>query len=485
MDIDVNIQKNIIRSNTEQRQINVTTSQAPINVNQQQRELHVSSPAAFRIQVIEEGRMSEILDDIAELQNAVLVLNNTKMNTQSALETFVFNGSVTVEEFMKTYEGTPLEGRYLCDYLVEESGEWEDYFVTIHEEIEKSEDLCFSVPFSEDEMVTFTISDFGGECLFARWKTARIGRVMFDGADAFVFFDLTKVPGEIEGLNYSYSNLNSTKQNKNDNSLQTTSKNVVGAINEVLNTSLTSEYVEEVGFDATFDGTRLAQAELDIDALETRAATDEASITQLGNEKQNKNGNTELETSDKSITGAINEVRTIAIGREKAVVYNTYPAMVNALNQSSSDFLKVGDNVYVVTPDVPDLWVQSIESSQVQYQYTTDEAFVNELKEQGWVQVGYFKFAKLEIGKVDLENVVDSNSVISASGTGNTVTGMSVDENGNVTLEKGITALTEHQDISGKQNVTDDSLTTESKNVAGAINELDARMLYFSVVSNI
>ena len=53
-------------------------------------------------------------------------------------------------------------------------------------------------------------------------------------------------------------------------------------------------------------------------------------------------------------------------------------------------------------------------------------------------------------------NITDNDHITTAttSGSGNVVTAVSADANGALTVTKGITALTQHQDISGKQNVS-------------------------------
>ena len=56
----------------------------------------------------------------------------------------------------------------------------------------------------------------------------------------------------------------------------------------------------------------------------------------------------------------------------------------------------MGDNVYIVETGVPDLWVAAVEQNSVAYNYTTNDAFNDDLVENTLVQVGYYKFAYLE-----------------------------------------------------------------------------------------
>jgi len=122
--------------------------------------------------------------------------------------------------------------------------------------------------------------------------------------------------------------------------------------------------------------------------------------------KQNITDNT-LQTTNKTVPTAINEVNSIAKGANQAISYASYSAMITAVNAMANNALNVGQNIYIVTLDVPDLWVSSIESTSSTYTYTTDEAFMTALETNGYVQVGYYKLSALETQKVDLANYVE------------------------------------------------------------------------------
>ena len=132
-------------------------------------------------------------------------------------------------------------------------------------------------------------------------------------------------------------------------------------------------------------------------ALSGKADTDD-----LAN-KQDKTDNT-LETTAKQIPNAINEVNQIAKGAQKGISYGDYETMITAFNALASSVYNVGQSVYIISLDVPDLWVSDIESGSVPYTYTTDEAFVSALQTDGYVQVGFYKLSALETGKVDLSD---------------------------------------------------------------------------------
>ena len=80
--------------------------------------------------------------------------------------------------------------------------------------------------------------------------------------------------------------------------------------------------------------------------------------------------------------------------------------MFAELNAMDNETLKRGWNIYIATLNVPDLWVYRVEESSVTYTYSNDDAFVEQLKEEAVVQVGFYKLAALETSKVDLSEYV-------------------------------------------------------------------------------
>ena len=120
--------------------------------------------------------------------------------------------------------------------------------------------------------------------------------------------------------------------------------------------------------------------------------------------------------------------------------------MITALNSMSKDELKRGQNVYIGTVGVPDLWVYSVETSSVNYSYTNDETIVNSLGTDTTIQVGYYKLAQLETQKVDIGDINYSISGLQSDvGTINTNVG---------TLQSDVTKLTDRVNIYGK-SITD------------------------------
>lgn len=155
----------------------------------------------------------------------------------------------------------------------------------------------------------------------------------------------------------------------------------------------------------------------------------------LLNDKQNTEDNS-LDTTRKTIVGAINEVNSIAKGSNQSLSFANYSAMVTEFNSLAGNEYNVGQNIMVVTLEVPDLWISGIESTSSTYTYTTDEAFTAALATNGYVQVGYYKLSALETQKVDLTNYV-TNTDYASNNTGGVVKtnanyGTSVDSNGSL-----------------------------------------------------
>lgn len=107
------------------------------------------------------------------------------------------------------------------------------------------------------------------------------------------------------------------------------------------------------------------------------------------------NANSAVDTAN-AANATADEAKAIAQGSQRAIGFATLQAAITALNGYSNTQLKLGDNVYIVETGVPDLWVAAVEQNSVAYNYTTNDAFNDDLVENTLVQVGYYKFAYLE-----------------------------------------------------------------------------------------
>lgn len=108
----------------------------------------------------------------------------------------------------------------------------------------------------------------------------------------------------------------------------------------------------------------------------------------------------------------------LAEGRENATSYTNYQAMVTALNAETAPTLKVGDNIYIETVGVPDLWVSDVLDSKASYTYTTDQAIVDALNDPsvGYINIGWYRLDELETAKVDLSDYVEKTTTVTGTG---------------------------------------------------------------------
>lgn len=97
--------------------------------------------------------------------------------------------------------------------------------------------------------------------------------------------------------------------------------------------------------------------------------------------------------------------RNIAKGRNQAVAYSDYATMIETLNAMNNTEFKTGQNIYIGTVGVPDLWVYSVEPIVHNFTYESDEGVVELLENNGTIQAGYYKLAMLEGQKVDLTTI--------------------------------------------------------------------------------
>ena len=142
----------------------------------------------------------------------------------------------------------------------------------------------------------------------------------------------------------------------------------------------------------------------------------ESNITQRQNTFES-NMESEFNTFKTTVTNDVETLEGIVKGRNQALAYNSYSEMITALNGMTKDELKRGQNLYIGTVGVPDLWVYSVETNKVNYSYTNDNAIVSTLDTNTTVQVGYYKLAQLETQKVDLTNIESDINDLQSSDT--------------------------------------------------------------------
>ncbi|MBO4284265.1 MAG: hypothetical protein J5958_06560 [Clostridia bacterium] len=114
--------------------------------------------------------------------------------------------------------------------------------------------------------------------------------------------------------------------------------------------------------------------------------------------------------SGKADKTALNALADIVKGKKKATVKASYSALVTALNAADDDEFVEGDDIFIKTAEVPDVWISGVEDTSTEYTYTTDEDFIDALN-AGTLQVGYYTLAPLETEKPDLSGLADADDV--------------------------------------------------------------------------
>lgn len=110
----------------------------------------------------------------------------------------------------------------------------------------------------------------------------------------------------------------------------------------------------------------------------------------------------DIRTAVSTAQSRADDAYSLAEGRSKGVSYANISAFVTAFNELAKTSHHVGDNIYIQTIGVPDLWVYSVDNESSTYTYVSDAQFVSDIKASGYVKVGYFKVSMLEGEKIDL-----------------------------------------------------------------------------------
>lgn len=197
----------------------------------------------------------------------------------------------------------------------------------------------------------------------------------------------------VKAINEVFDEIAATNATIGDLSTLTTDEKttIVGAINEVDAHANTAQQTADNAQTTADNATTLANNAV-ATANGAVATANEAKTTA---ETAETNANSALDTAN-AANATADEAKAIAQGSQRAIGFATLQAAITALNGYSNTQLKVGDNVYIVETGVPDLWVAAVEQNSVAYNYTTNDAFNDDLVENTLVQVGYYKFAYLE-----------------------------------------------------------------------------------------
>ena len=215
----------------------------------------------------------------------------------------------------------------------------------------------------------------------------------------------------VKAINEVFDEIATTNATIGDLSNLTTDEKttIVGAINEVDNhADANKSEIGNLSALTTDEKATLVGAINEVDNHADNATTlaNNAVATANGAVATANEAKTTAQTAETNANSAVDkanaanatadEAKAIAQGSQRAIGFATLQAAITALNGYSNTQLKVGDNVYIVETGVPDLWVAAVEQNSVAYNYTTNDAFNDDLVKNTLVQVGYYKFAYLE-----------------------------------------------------------------------------------------
>ena len=103
------------------------------------------------------------------------------------------------------------------------------------------------------------------------------------------------------------------------------------------------------------------------------------------------------------LVNACNILNNALKGKQLALSYADYEAMVTALNDADAEAYKVGQSMYIITLEVPDIWISGIAETSVPYTYVDDATLISDMATaHGALQVGRYYISQLETQKVDL-----------------------------------------------------------------------------------
>ena len=260
--------------------------------------------------------------------------------------------------------------------------------------------------------------------------------------------DIATNTGNIALLNGEIIKLLDDKQAKNDSGLNTTSKQVVGAINELkddvdetkgkLDTTnatavsaltisneakdkaqsaidslptIKQEAIDEANayIDSEIEGVLSNAGEWDEETLANANNYTDESVEQaieLINTNSIADLQAQIDVHDRNIAGLEGEVERvegIAKGANQSLVYTDYAEMVMYFYGLEAKAKNVGTNVLIKQLNVPDLWIYANDATAGGGSSNmTNEQVLAELKANGTVHIGRYIFAVLETQKVDL-----------------------------------------------------------------------------------
>lgn len=226
----------------------------------------------------------------------------------------------------------------------------------------------------------------------------------------------------------------------------------------------------------------------EVDALvKAEAETRQSQVTELAQSisainvdltgKQNQIDSLESGKASKTEVSAVkttaDKALKIAKGANQAVSFDTYEEMFMFLEQGASAWetkygaeAKTGQNIYIGTLSVPDVWISAI-GSGLGYSYTSDEQTAKDLVSETGIVTAWCTLRALETQKVDLSEVQDKlTSDVKATATVGKVTSGSVFSEGTAVRDIVVAMLSFETPSFASLAVSDGTTTySASKNI--------------------
>lgn len=218
----------------------------------------------------------------------------------------------------------------------------------------------------------------------------------------------------VKAINEVFDEIASTNATIGDLSTLTTDEKttIVGAINEVDAHANTAQQTADNAKELANTG--ISKAEQAQSTANTAVNTANEAKTKA--QAAENNANSAVDKADSAIDRA-NKAYEKAANNVYAVGFMTLEEAITAVNGYDNTVLKTNDNILVVAQGSPDLYVTSVEATNIPYNFTTVDDFNDDLVKNTVLQIGYYKVAFYETDgqpvTVAWQNVVVNNWVAS------------------------------------------------------------------------
>lgn len=233
----------------------------------------------------------------------------------------------------------------------------------------------------------------------------------------------------VKAINEVFDEIASTNATIGDLSTLTTDEKttIVGAINEVDTHANTAQQTADNAIQkigdlsalATDEKSTVVKAINEVDQHANNAVATANGAVATANEAKTTaqtaetNANSAVDKADNAIDRA-NKAYEKAANNVYAVGFMTLQEAITAVNGYDNTVLKTNDNILVVAQGSPDLYVTSVEATNIPYNFTTVDKFNDDLVKNTVLQIGYYKVAFYETDGQPV-TVAYQNVVVKAS----------------------------------------------------------------------